>query len=91
MIDLEGIAYFASAEAASQGYDLTSEQERMSFFRHIEGSARQYFMAHKVDREYALVAPDPKAGIGETFTVRILKMKYGEPVEEAGAWNIPAP
>lgn len=84
---LEGIAYFASAEAASQGYDLTNEGEARSFLNHVEGSARQYFMKQGVWPFFQLRA-GPE--IGETFLVRAMICHQGNEAELA-CWDIPSP
>jgi len=90
--NLQGIAYFAAAEAHSQGYDLSTEQERAQFYRHLQGSARQYFLKEGVERYYRLATPDPADPIEGSFIVRAVALeKTGADKETLGQWEIPLP
>jgi hypothetical protein len=85
MEQLEHIAYFAPAEAMAQGYDLTNEGERNSFLRHVEGSARQYFMKQNV---WPFIQLHATLADGNILSVRAVAY-WRDQTLEIKQWSIP--
>jgi hypothetical protein len=90
LTEIEAAAYFAAAEAAGQGYDLSSPEEWAGFLRHVEGTARQYFIARGVDMRLGLRVQGRDDPLGDTFLVRAVTIKRGQDTEIA-RWDIPTP
>lgn len=83
---LEQTAWFAAAEAHAQGYDM--ETERAQFLRHIENTARQYFIKEGVDPFLAMVAePSNEPGVLASVAA-VLRFRGRE--TELGRWPITA-
>lgn len=90
--ELQGIAFFAAAEAYSQGYDLDDEVTRAHFYQHLRGSAKQYFLKEGVERFYRIATPDPAEPVDGQFIVRAIALqKTGADGDTIGQWAVSLP